>query len=312
MSEKFELHESGTKIREIELDEARILGRGAHGAVYQYKEDSIVKINFSHNGLDEIIEEKRLAREAFILGMPTAISFGVVKVGDRYGLEYEFIKSSTLSKFIMDNPEKTDECVRKLVELAKTIHKIEANVESGKNKFPSAKKFYLDYIELGKNLTAEQKKLATAFINSIPDANTIIHSDLHTGNCMLADGELMLIDMGDVAYGHPIFDLACAQLVFIEMRSIFGFKNDEDITFVGISVSKGEEIWEKFLQGYFAGLSKSEIERRKKQIAYLSRYKAICQSIKNGLKSGSRIKSKQIVDETILKELIDEFGILDW
>ena len=45
------------------------------------------------------------------------------------------------------------------------------------------------------------------FINAIPFRNTIIHGDYHPGNIMISDGELILIDMGDVSLDHPVIDL---------------------------------------------------------------------------------------------------------
>ena len=44
-------------------------------------------------------------------------------------------------------------------------------------------------------------------VHSMPDGNTLVHGDLHPGNIMLNNGELMLIDMGEVTRGVPIYDL---------------------------------------------------------------------------------------------------------
>jgi Ser/Thr protein kinase RdoA (MazF antagonist) len=45
-------------------------------------------------------------------------------------------------------------------------------------------------------------------IESIPDGDTFVHGDFHSKNIMVQKGEYLLIDMGDIGYGNPAFDLA--------------------------------------------------------------------------------------------------------
>ncbi len=96
--------EKAEAIRQIQLDTDKMLGRGANGAVYQYKEDSIVKIYFRESALEEIELEKKMSREALILGVPTAISLGIVMSDGKYGLEYEFIQSRTMAGEMASRP----------------------------------------------------------------------------------------------------------------------------------------------------------------------------------------------------------------
>jgi anti-anti-sigma factor len=50
------------------------IGQGANGVVYRYDEDTIVKSFRNPDSLPEIQWERELARTAFVLGIPTAIS----------------------------------------------------------------------------------------------------------------------------------------------------------------------------------------------------------------------------------------------
>ncbi len=43
-------------------------------------------------------------RKAFILGMHTAISFGIASVGDKYGAMYELVDSETITSCIVRIP----------------------------------------------------------------------------------------------------------------------------------------------------------------------------------------------------------------
>jgi aminoglycoside phosphotransferase (APT) family kinase protein len=43
----------------------------------------------------------------------------------------------------------------------------------------------------------------------------MIHGDYHTKNVMLQKGEVLLIDMDTLSYGHPIFEFASMYLGFV-------------------------------------------------------------------------------------------------
>ena len=69
------------------------------------------------------------------MGIPTAISFGIVAVGDRYGAMYELLDSETFSSLISRNPSNVDYYASLFAELARTIHGIHVTEEDG---FPDA------------------------------------------------------------------------------------------------------------------------------------------------------------------------------
>ena len=60
---------------------------------------------------------------------------------------------------------------------------------------------------LGKWCSPEEITLLHGIIDAIPDVDTVTHNDLHPGNIMIQDGELVLIDMPEVTMGPPICDL---------------------------------------------------------------------------------------------------------
>ncbi len=244
--------------KQITLDESKIMGRGATGAVYQYQEDSIVKVYFSESALEEIEREKKYAREAFILGIPTAISLGIVMVGDKFGLEYEFIKSSTLSGEIMKNPEKTDELVSKLVDVANSLHTTSHQSGIKESIFLSVKDFFLQHLEINPILNSDEKALCREFIKSIPDRDTLVHGDFHTGNIMLSGDEAMLIDIADICYGHPIFDLASLYFTLVIVPSLSTFRDANGCTLIGLTDQKSAEVWSLFIEKYFAHIESPE------------------------------------------------------
>jgi aminoglycoside phosphotransferase (APT) family kinase protein len=70
--------------------------------------------------------------------------------------------------------------------------------------------------KLDKWCTPEEIELIHSLIDSIPEADTVTHNDLHPGNIMIHEGELVLIDMPQVTMGPPICDLVA---IFRDMIS---------------------------------------------------------------------------------------------
>lgn len=195
-------------LKEIDLTGKEILGQGAFGKVYRLDDERIVKVYRSDLSLEYIEREQQYAKAAFISGVPSIIAFDVVKAGDGYGVIYEAVNSDTLSHVITNEPEKRDEYIAKLVQLAKTLHSTELQKDAVVSlKSYLYKKLDDDYIK--ENLSAEELSLMKSILDAMKETNNPVHGDLHPGNIMLQDGELVLIDMGGVTRGNPIYDLAC-------------------------------------------------------------------------------------------------------
>ena len=79
------------KMREISVEGCEIIGSGAVGTVYRLDEDTVVKVyRDKEKSLPLIEEERKAAQQAFLMGIPTAIPFDTVKVGEQYGAVFEF------------------------------------------------------------------------------------------------------------------------------------------------------------------------------------------------------------------------------
>ena len=78
---------SKTKYREyrtISVEGCQCIGKGAKGSVYRYDDELIVKVYNEKNTYKDVEREIALTKTAFVMGLPTAISFGIVSVGKRY------------------------------------------------------------------------------------------------------------------------------------------------------------------------------------------------------------------------------------
>ncbi|SEA65537.1 hypothetical protein SAMN05216349_1218 [Oribacterium sp. KHPX15] len=96
-------------LRQINIDGAPKIGEGAHGEVYRIAEDTIVKVYRPFVLMEDIRKEKELARWAFVKGVPTAISYDIVRVGDSYGVVYELLDACSAADYVNESPENLED-----------------------------------------------------------------------------------------------------------------------------------------------------------------------------------------------------------
>ena len=70
----------------------------------------------------QIERELKLAKEAFVAGVPTAISFDIVKVGDHLGVRFEMLDCISLKNAFVQQPEQYDALLNRYVDLLKKIN----------------------------------------------------------------------------------------------------------------------------------------------------------------------------------------------
>ena len=109
--------------------------------LYQYREtsDNVVKVYHDTDAIDDLKNEREVARLALILGIPTAISYDIVKVGGSYGSVFELLNARSFSDIISKEPDRFDWCVKEYVDLLKKIH----STVVPKGKLPDMKKTVL-------------------------------------------------------------------------------------------------------------------------------------------------------------------------
>lgn len=233
------------KYREVSVEGCELLGKGAKGEVYRYDDELVIKVFNEKNTYHDVEQEIAQARKAFILGIPTAISFGIVSVGNRYGAMFEMVDSDTLSRIVSRSPRKVDVYAKIMSDVAHIIHGIEADPDDG---FPYVSERITDYITGGVSCEDEALgKKCMELIEALPPANTLVHGDFHTGNVFLQNGEPLLIDMDRVSIGHPIFELSDLYYFYY----ILG-EDDPAVVekFMGFSYETAKQFFNSFLKHY--------------------------------------------------------------
>jgi len=231
-------------LRKINLKQCEQIGFGGNGAVYRVSEDEIVKVNYNRYADEEIELEMQKAKEAFIMGIPTAISFDVVDCGEgNRGVIYETIKSKTLGETFQQDNNVIEEYVPKYVELLNVLH----NTHTDNPIFDNIKEnYHQQALKAGTYFTPEEAEMLLQIWEALPDGNCLVHGDAHPKNVMVQDGELMWIDMATLSVGHPIFDLISIVVL------ISGLRSDEmAMRLAGMNLTTMKKVYDAFLRSYF-------------------------------------------------------------
>lgn len=231
--------------REISVEGCEVIGQGSNGKVYRIDRDTIVKVYRNPDSLPDIQRERELARHAFVLGIPTAIPYDVVKVDGGYGSVFELLNAKSFAKWLAAEPEALDEIVKISVDLLKKIHSTAVRPDE----MPDMRKVALTWASYVREHLAEDKgEKLYRMVEEVPVDYHMMHGDYHIKNVMLQDGEVLLIDMDTLCYGHPVFEFAS---VFNAYQGFSCVDHDNIKSFLGITYEQGAELWAKTLEYYF-------------------------------------------------------------
>lgn len=250
--------------RVVSVEGCEVIGEGFNGKVYRIDRDNVVKTYKNADALAEIQHEREVARLALILGVPTAISYDVVRVGDSYGSVFELLNAKSFSKLLATEPDKYDFCVSEYVKMMKKIHSI--TVPEGK--LPPIKARSLRRIERMKDTLPDglgDKLFEMA--KAIPDSDRMVHGDYHTKNIVLAGDEVLLIDMDTLSVGHPIFEMQHMYNAYVGYSEY-----DPEIvrSFQGFSPEIARRFWHDSLAGYLGTSDEKKINEVEEKVRCLS------------------------------------------
>lgn len=254
-------------LRELSLENCEVIGKGGHGQVLRLNGDTIVKLFHPGTPVEDAEREREYAKKAFVMGVPTAIPFDVVKCGDSIGLVFEMVNSDTLSEIMKKNPDRFEEYAVKYAKLLKQLHstKVSGDMLSG------TKELYRERINRVKELGyfTEQEIGELHRINeAFADDTSIIHGDFHPKNIMVMDGELVLIDMADITYGNPLYDLGSMLLTHVTVSP----ERKSDI--IGMPAEMVDRLWKIFISVYLETTDAKVIELTMKKCGVFAVLKA--------------------------------------
>ena len=239
------LFEVRKKPREITVDESMLIGAGASSKVYRIDSDTIIKVYAPLVPRHKIDAEINQAKKAFLAGIPTAISYDIVRCGECTGVVFEMISDAVTVGQALSRADDAEfnEIIKKFAAFMKVMHKTKFGSESG---FPRMKDVWLSWADgMIKYYTEDEVGILKELIHLVPDADTFVHCDFHAGNTFYKDGEIMAIDMADVGIGHPVFDFAAGAYHDIVAAEASAQSS------LGLSEENIHRFWKQLIAEYF-------------------------------------------------------------
>lgn len=290
--------------RRLSVEGCEVIGQGANGVVYRTDPDTIVKVYRDANALPDIHKERELARKAFVMGIPTAIPYDVVKVGDTYGSVFELLNAKSFCKLIIAEPEKVDYYMGLTVDVLKKMH----STEVAEDELPDMRETAIRWVnDLKEYLPEDKQQKLMALITGIPKDNHMMHGDYHVKNVMMQNGEVLLIDMDTLCRGNPIFEFG---FIYNAYCGFGDFNHDNIFEFMGIDYDTTYRMWRKTLEDYFGADDRAkldEIEKKAKLVGYTRIFRRM---YRRGLDKAPDGADKALYYKENLIRLIDEVDTL--
>ena len=194
----------------VNMDEWEESGDGFTAISYNHKDGKrMMKLYADFIPTDVPAKELNATWNIQRLGLTIPSAYRLVTDGKRVGVEFERITpKKSFARAISNEPDSWQFYADEFAKEVAKLHSTRCDTTA----FPNVKDIYRNIVKENPNLTGEQKDVIYKFINDVPDCDTCVHGDLHIGNIITNGEKNYWIDLGDFAYGHPYFDLACLHL----------------------------------------------------------------------------------------------------
>jgi uncharacterized protein (TIGR02172 family) len=201
----------------IDLNDYIQTGEGGTAQAYTRKDGkTLAKLYNPGFEADRARAEFLTARTVFEMGIPTPEPYRLVTDGERFGAEYELIPNKrSFTRIISEEPERLQEISLTFASWAGKLHATPADT----SRLRSYKQVLLQFYHEKDRVPETFKQRALAFLEAVPEPETLLHGDLQIGN-IITDGDRTLwIDVGEFSYGCPEWDLAMIWIMCHRMNA---------------------------------------------------------------------------------------------
>ena len=256
--------------RRISTEGCKVIGEGFYGRVYRLTPDTIVKVYFRGGDVKDVIRERTLAKTAFVLGVPTAISYDIVRVKedgkDCYGSVFELLDCASMRDLMRDNPQDFDKLLKSYIDLLNIIHSTHVTSNDIPRNLDIVEKYFKRAeTVLEPEYVAKLRKL----VATIPDEDYMVHGDCHVKNILVLNGEPLLIDMDTLSKGNKIFEFISIYLCYVAYEIT---EPGNSMAFLGITREMADDIYNGIFEAEFGHKSEKEqaiIQEKIETLAYL-------------------------------------------
>lgn len=189
----------------IDLNEYTQSGEGGTALTYKHcSRNTLVKLYNPGFEADMAIEEFKVAEAVYDLGIPSPKPYRLVTDGQRMGAEYEFVPGKrSFARILSEEPQRMPEIARAFADAAIALHRTPADT----SRIPSIKEVLRSFYLNNNLVTTEYKERSLSFLDKLEDPTTCVHGDFHIGNIITDGTRTLWIDIGQLGYGAPEWDL---------------------------------------------------------------------------------------------------------
>ncbi|MBQ9194876.1 MAG: TIGR02172 family protein [Bacteroidales bacterium] len=266
----------GMQYEQINLEDYIQSGEGGTSLTYNHKDGrSLAKLFLKGYGSETSEHEFLISKVVYGSGIPTPRPIRLITDGERFGAEYELIPGKrSFTRVISQEPDKLVPLSERFAVLAKEIHRTPADTTI----LPDMKEIVREWILKFKQMPEVYKSKLLRFLDTVPEATTCLHGDLHIGNIITDGTRDLWIDVGDFSYGVPEWDLG---MMYHATHSLSAERAD-NIFHLDLPTLKAH--WDAFARVYFNTDSEEELEREVKRLFpfLVTKMIFIISKIKNG------------------------------
>lgn len=251
-------------MRSLNLSSWTKVGEGGNGTTYvnPSEPDIILKIDKpSINTLEFVSHEFEVSKAVEDMGIQTPAMYELVRVGDSYATLSQLIKDKkSLSRICCDQPDRIPEMAAIFCEHGKKLFSTPCNTDF----FPSRKEQLMRALKKVQFIGEKNRRILTAFAETVEDVKSCSHGDFNTGNLISADGKYYWIDLDRFGYGDPMFDIGHLYLicnVYAPMKQV------QEI--FHLTESQLRLFWDAFAKAYTGQDNYADFDRRAAKFACL-------------------------------------------
>jgi len=237
------------------LEDWEKFGGGIQGDSYYSKSDPnvILKLYSEHISKEYVESEYRFNTAVSENGIKCPKAIRMEQFGNQYGIVfYRVPNKKSFCRAAGENPELTESLAIRLSDMAHDLH----SKSSEGTPFKSAYEMYKDFFDTNTLIDDTMRAKMAKALKEIEaeDCHTLLHGDFHFGNAITDGKEDYFIDLGNLSYGNPKFDISMLYLV-----THYGTESIVNHNF-HLTVDLVMRFWDAFKREYYGReISDSEI-----------------------------------------------------